>query len=266
MVLTDIFLGGDGRLRSGWRCAIFAAGFVVCAVVAVVALSLAVGADRLRGSDGTFWNLAIVNVAFFISALCVGWLCNRFLDRLPFAALGASFTNGWLRHLGFGLVLGTLTLCLAVGITVVMGGESFAINQVDAAGIERTLLISLLIFIVGAAAEESLFRWYLMQTFFHSQLASFGILFTSFIFASGHIGNKDPTFLSWLNTFLAGIWFAVAFWRTGSLWFPFGMHLMWNWMQGSIFGIEGGIACTIALLSSTALIWFWPKSKQKAQP
>lgn len=296
MVLNDIFFASDGRLRSGWRCAVFAAGFVACAVLLVFALSLFVGTARLHSSDGTLWNLAVVNVAFLASALFVGWLCNRFLEKLPFAALGATFSKGWLKYLGLGVALGAVTLCLAVSIAAAAGGETFVLDQVDPASLERTLLVSLLIFIVGAAAEESLCRGYLMQTFFHSRLAAFGVLFTSFIFASGHIGNEGSTVFSWLNTFLAGVWFGVAFWRTGSLWFPFGMHLMWNWMQGAIFGIEvsgltdvttapllkeidrgptwltgetygieAGIACTIAILASTALIWFWPRAKPQLQ-
>ncbi|HMS10020.1 MAG TPA: CPBP family intramembrane metalloprotease, partial [Pyrinomonadaceae bacterium] len=98
---------------------------------------------------------------------------------------------------------------------------------------------------------------------------------------------------SWGNTFLAGIWFAVAYLRTRDLWFATGLHVMWNWMQGAFFGIEvsglrelipapllmetdagpawltggtygleGGIACTIALLISTAVIWFVPGPKR----
>ena len=295
-MLRKIFLDADGRLRSGWRCTIFAAGFVILTALLVMMLSVMAGPDLLSGPNGLLANLAIGNSAILVSALLIGWLCNRYLDRLPFSSLGVSFSGGWLKHLGLGLLLGTLTLSLAVGIAFAAGGESFAIDQVDTASIEHTLLISLLIFVVGAAAEEALCRGYLMQTFFHSRLAVFGVLFTAFVFASGHIGNKDSTILSWLNTFLAGIWFGVAFWRTGSLWFPFGMHLMWNWMQGAFFGIEvsgltditaapilkeidrgpawltgenygieAGIACTIALLASTALIWFWPRMKPQPE-
>jgi len=37
---------------------------------------------------------------------------------------------------------------------------------------------------------------------------------------------------------LAGVWFGVAYLKTRDLWFPWAIHLMWNWTQGSIFGIE----------------------------
>jgi len=82
------------------------------------------------------------------------------------------------------------------------------------------------------------------------------------------------------------VWLAIAYLRTRSLWLPFGLHWSWNWTQASLlglpvsginrvaptpvlhafnagpdwltggaYGIEGGAACTIALLASTLVVW-----------
>ncbi|MDQ3747226.1 MAG: CPBP family intramembrane metalloprotease, partial [Acidobacteriota bacterium] len=79
---------------------------------------------------------------------------------------------------------------------------------------------------------------------------------------------------------------AVAYRRTRSLWFPFGLHFGWNWVQGAVlgspvsgitqitpdpllrfndigptwigggaYGLEGGAACTLALLSAILFVW-----------
>ncbi|MGB7926161.1 MAG: CPBP family intramembrane glutamic endopeptidase [Pyrinomonadaceae bacterium] len=89
-----------------------------------------------------------------------------------------------------------------------------------------------------------------------------------------------------MNTTLAGVWLAVAYLRTRSLWFPLGIHWSWNWMMGAVlglpvsgierlapsplmrvtdagpawltggaYGVEGGAACTVALIVSTIFIW-----------
>lgn len=289
MGFKELFYDPAARIRSGWRFAIFVAGFVLLATICAAALSRLFPPALAEGSYGSAVYIVLFNLCILMPALLVGWLCNRYLDGLPFAALGASFRKNWFKHLVIGLALGALTLSIAVGIAAACGGESFVIDQVEWPSIWRTIVLSLVIFTVGAAAEEALCRGYLMQTFFHSKLAAFGIVFTAFIFASGHIGNPNSTLLSWLNTFLAGVWFGVAFWRTGSLWFPFGMHLMWNWMQGAFFGIEvsgltditaapllkeidrgpawltgeaygieAGVACTVALIISTTILYFWP--------
>lgn len=107
-----------------------------------------------------------------------------------------------------------------------------------------------------------------------------------------HLGNANSNIVSTINTALAGIWLGAAYLKTRNLWFPFGIHLMWNWFQGAVFGIEvsgitqfttapilheidsgpawltgesygieGGIACTIALIVSMALIYFLPNLK-----
>jgi membrane protease YdiL (CAAX protease family) len=103
-------------------------------------------------------------------------------------------------------------------------------------------------------------------------------------FALLHWQNPGATVVSTANTALAGVWLAVAYLRTRSLWFPLGIHWSWNlvqgpvlglavsgqnfsshtllhatdlgpaWLTGGRYGIEGGVACTIALLLSTGFI------------
>ena len=92
--------------------------------------------------------------------------------------------------------------------------------------------------------------------------------------------------LPFINTTLAGVWLGAGYLRTRSLWFPIGLHWSWNWTMGAIlglpvsgieiltpapliratdagpawltggaYGVEGGAACTLALLISTIFIW-----------
>jgi hypothetical protein len=44
----------------------------------------------------------------------IGWLCGKYLEGLPFRALGAWFTGGWAVHLIAGIIIGTATIALAV--------------------------------------------------------------------------------------------------------------------------------------------------------
>jgi membrane protease YdiL (CAAX protease family) len=169
-------------------------------------------------------------------------------------------------------------------------GITFTVNTTSAgSAIASTLLTSLLIMAAGAASEEALFRGYLLQTFARSRLAWIGVVITSLLFAFAHNDNPSANPLALANTVLAGGWFAAAYFKTSDLWFPFGIHLTWNWLQGPFFGInvsgiaefspdpvlkaidsgpawltggsygvEGGIACTIALIISTGLIYLLP--------
>jgi membrane protease YdiL (CAAX protease family) len=184
---------------------------------------------------------------------------------------------------------------MAVLIPLVAGRENFVINPIGSETLTNSLLMSLAVFAVAAAWEEAFFRGYLLQTFVRSGFAIWAVLGMSCFFGLVHMGNKDATLLSGTNTALAGIVFSLAYLKTRDLWFPFGIHLMWNWMQGSFFGIEvsgvtslakepflreidsgpewltgasygieGSISCTAALVILGILIYVIPSLKPDA--
>ena len=290
MNAQDIFFNEFGRLRSGWRFTVFLVSYMIFTaslsvgfVTFLTALPIGAGENSLLTMLGSF----------FIAAACavfLGWFYANNLEDLPFRSLGLWRTKNWFKNLLFGLLIGAVSIGFAALIPFLSGAISFESNiSAGSSPILLTLSVTLLIFIVGAIAEETLFRGYLLQTMARSKLFVIGTLLTSVLFASVHNTNPGANLFSWLNTFLAGIWFCVAYWKTRDLWFPFGIHLTWNWFQGSIFGInvsglgdlatapllrsedfgpvwltgggyglEGGIACTFALIFSGVLIWILP--------
>jgi uncharacterized protein len=293
MEIKKLLFDEAGRLRSGWRFLVFAVGFIGTTVVAG---ALVIGSFTILGIEpNTLGPASFVlgSLSSLVSALLIGWLCGKYFEGLPFRALGAWFTKGWLWNFLAGILLGTATFALAAGFGSLFGRLGFSLNVASSTtAILSTLAISFVIFSVAAAFEEALFRGYIFQTFVRSELVVFAIVFTSLLFATVHNANPSATTLSWVNTFIAGIWFAVAYLKTRDLWLAFGLHLAWNWTQGSIFGvevsglteivkdplmreadggpawitggeygIEGGIVTTIALLVSTAVVYLLPFQK-----
>jgi hypothetical protein len=62
----------------------------------------------------------------------------------------------------------------------------------------------------------------------------------SALFAAAHLGNPNAGgVLSWafFNTIAIGVLLAVAYLRTRTLWFPFGIHFGWNFALGFVFGL-----------------------------
>lgn len=281
--------GADGVLRSGWRFAIFTLLFLSGGALFG---SLALGAlyafsPMVRPGSPVFFIVnSLVSLAV---ALVAGWLCGRYLERLPFSSFGTSVEGPWIRNLLLGLILGIVTFAFGAGLGVAGGGLSFSFSQSTASDVLWTLFISFLVFAAAAAFEEALFRGYILQTFVRSELSLVGVILTSLLFASVHNANPGATTLSWVNTFIAGVWFGVAYLKSRDLWLPFGAHLAWNWAQGSIFGvevsglteivkspflresdagptwltggnygIEGGVIATVALILSTVAIKYLP--------
>ncbi len=286
----EIFINEAGRVRSGWRFAIFfVALFLLSGVLGGVFgailyyLPIGFSPDSLLG-------FLVPQFILLTLAVFLGWLCGRFLEGLPFRALGAWFTKNWLTDFAWGFLIGGASIGLAALILIAFGATVFRFNEnAGQSAIGLTLGISFVIFACGAAAEEAFFRGYIFQTFTRAKLALFAVALTSLIFAAMHTSNPSANYLSFFNTLLAGIWFGAAYLKTRTLWLAFGIHLAWNWMQGAVlgisvsgitsittapflqatnvgspvltggdYGIEGGFACTIALIISTLVIWFQP--------
>lgn len=288
-----IFFGKDGKIRVGWRAGLFLVTFFLISAPLVFA-SIVILAQLPFGQTPTgFLPLVLPFAISSIVAIFLGWGFGRLFEDLPFLAFGISFYGSWLKNFGVGCVIGAVAIGSAVLIAVMSGGISLAVNRESSSGsIATSLATTFVIFLVGALSEEALCRGYLLQTFVRSQLAWVGIILTSLLFAMGHLGNESVDKLPLVNTFLAGIWFSVAYLKTRDLWFPFGIHFIWNWLQGPFFGInvsgydemsahpifratvngpewltggsygiEGGIACTTAIVISIGVIYFLPKPK-----
>jgi len=293
MQTTDLFINPQGRLRSGWRLAIFVALFVfgfvaLLTAVAVGASLLMTRATFVRLVEGGIWGLVLQSVVMFGAAAAVGWGCARLIEDLPWRSLGWGLHRGWLRDLLLGVGLSAAAIGLVALVGLAFGGYRFGLNAGAGWGaVLKTLVGSGLVILLGAAAEEMLFRGYPLQTTLRSWRGPAAVALSSAAFALVHLSNPNVApFFTLVNTTLAGVWLAVAYWRTRSLWFPFGLHWGWNWTMGAVlgapisgitemtpeplllfedagpawlggggYGFEGGAACTLALLAVTAFIW-----------
>src|SRR6185369_17597953 len=100
MGISSLFIGLDGKLRSGWRFAVFVAIFLLLVVILQVPLFIAFGPE---GDSLTTSGLVFQGLSILIPALLVGWFCNRVFEKHSFEDLGASFSPGWLKHFAIGL-------------------------------------------------------------------------------------------------------------------------------------------------------------------
>lgn len=290
MNITEIFLNAYGRLRSGFRFLIFLFVFLFLSLPLTSLFSQFISTLPPEYAQNNFVGFSFSMIISLSVAVALGAACGYLIEDLPVRALGLSFDKNFFRDLLFGLIFGAASLCLAAAIAMIFGGLSFQVNQTaQNPAILNTLTTTFIIFALGAVSEEVIFRGYMLQTLSRSKLAWGGVILTSFLFASAHNANPNATLFSWINTFLAGVWFCAGYLKTRTLWFPIALHFAWNWLQGAVlginvsglkelapapilqaidtgptwltgghYGIEGGIACTTALIVSTAAIWFSP--------
>ena len=284
--MRDIFINEFGRLRSGWRALIFVATFIALIFLITSVLRVIFIFIGPSGSSTAAQFIAelIFRVGLLASALGAGYFCARYLEGLPWRSLGLTFHSGWLRDLVFGFAIGFASLVVAVAIA--SKGFRFSLSNTGWSSIVRSMIGSGVLLFAAAVAEEAMFRGYGLQTLSRAKLAWLGVLLTSVPFGLVHLTNPNVVpGVTFVNTALAGIWLAAAYLRTRSLWLPIGVHWAWNWalgwffglpisglqlvstpliqtqdngpkwLTGGSYGIEGGVACTIALILFTAFLW-----------
>src|SRR5882724_6687923 len=92
------------------------------------------------------------------------------------------------------------------------------------------------ILLMSAASEELMFRGYPMQVLMKGIGALPAMVTMSTLFGVLHIFNPQASLLSTLNTVIAGFMLSLAYFKTRSLWFPYGIHLGWNLGLGPVVG------------------------------
>ncbi len=219
---------GTLRLRSGWRLLLFAFLSALC----IAFLGWALVPRPLR--PGVEWPLYLTDIG---GTLLATWVCLR-LENLPWGDVGLRIGARWARHLGLGFLLGCLVMLLGTLALWIAGGVHWAPRP---GGGLRAMASGFGLYLLVALSEELTFRGYGFQRLLEG-LGPWGAqLLGGLWFAWAHWSNPGmthPVQKAWatLNITLAAVFLGYAYLRTRSLALPIGLHLGWNWMQGSVLG------------------------------
>lgn len=170
----------------------------------------------------------------FASAAVANAITVRVYERGQLSDLGLGWTADSKREVLIGFA------AAAAAAVVILAGPALAGYAYfeRAPGVEHPFASFIFVSIVllfGAAGEEMLFHGYAFQLLVRSLGAFATILPVSILFGFEHLRNPNATLLSAVNTTLWGILLGYAYWRTGALWLPIGLHFGWNFTL-PIFG------------------------------
>lgn len=243
----------EGRPRMPWRLALAAALFAVTGLLAVVAASAVAGplggllAPLLATGAGSVAVTAtsVALVTTFVAADV--YVAGRLFDRRRFRDFGFRFGPNWWLDFGFGLALGFVLMTgvflveLAAGWVTVVG--FFAAN---ASGLSFApgFLLSLVVYLAVGFYEELLARGYLLTNVAEGLSGHLGdrgatavaVAVSSALFGLVHATNPNATAVSTATIALAGVFLALGYVLTGELALPIGLHIAWNFVQGSVYG------------------------------
>ncbi len=144
---------------------------------------------------------------------------------------------GMFRAALLGVSSGVVGLAVALLLAAGLGAATLApLAPLGAGTLALGVAISACITLSQAAAEEILFRYWLLPVLASRWGVWAGLGVTALLFAAAHlvIGTASP--LGLLNIFLAGVLFGLLVLRTGRLSAAIGAHWAWNWCERSIAG------------------------------
>lgn len=174
--------------------------------------------------------------ATFLLAYLAG---ARWIERRPVRELALRRA---LPELASGLALG-FALFSAVMAVLWATGVYHPAGWGDAKGIRSGLALA----VMAGFLEELLFRGILFRLSSRIVGTWGALLFTSALFGLAHLGNKGATLSSGIAIMLeAGVLLGAAYVVTGRLWLPIGLHIAWNFTEGSFYGLQvsGNTAAT----------------------
>jgi membrane protease YdiL (CAAX protease family) len=319
---NGVFFGRYG-MRAGWGMLIFVAVFLLLTVIAAMFSLAATGKMHevmaARAFAHAHPNLpkprihmdfvprfVIVNDGItFLGLLGACFLFSK-AERRPLRAygIGSYRVRDILPGAFWGLAM------MSVLIAVLYSAHLLVFDGRNEYGTHAILygIGWLIAFLAVGFSEEYIFRGYLQYTLMrgviglaerisatNARVIAFWIAATilSLQFAFAHMGNGGETFFGLVQVFIAGITFAYALWRTGSLWWGIGFHMTWDWAQSFLFGVadsgnvsvgrlftthaqgktifsggptgpEGSIFATVALLLTIVVIYFTHPGMQPA--
>lgn len=141
--------------------------------------------------------------------------------------------HGALPEIAGGMLTGLGLFCLVMGIVWAAGAY-----HPEGWGAHTMLARGFLFALLAGIVEEILFRGLLFRLF-SKVLGTWGaLLLTSALFGLAHAANPGATVSSSLAIALeAGILLGAAYAATTRLWLPIGLHVGWNFTEGSLFGM-----------------------------
>jgi membrane protease YdiL (CAAX protease family) len=273
-MIKSIFWNEDEhRVRALWRQILqVALWFILWQGLSILAAKLIgpfiqVQNGRPTNILGYFpFGPAIIAAASLLSV----WIMARFINREPFKLFGFRFTRNWWVDCGFGLLLGLVLTTLVFLVELLAGWVTITrtfFSGVAGVPFFPLILISLLTFIGAAFNEEPFFRGYPIRNLAQGikgsrvspQVAIVLIwLLSSVAFGLFHSGNPHAVLRGLVNIGLAGILFGLSYVLTGSLGLSIGIHIAWDFTQGSFFGTPVAGTTPNAIVSLIAVAQHGP--------
>ena len=192
-------------------------------------------------------------ISLFSTALMIlgVWIYCRFLEKRRIPSLG--FRKGHiLREYLIGIGITFVMISAAALIGLLTGAYSFSLTPKLSVGLFLLFMIG---YMIQGASEEVLCRGYLMVSVTRRNKPWIAVLVSSLVFSLLHLGNPGFNFIAFVNIALCGASYGLYILKRGNIWGACALHSFWNFFQGNFWGISvsgTGWGQSASILTATA--------------
>lgn len=281
MTAGALFVSAQGRLRSGWRVALFLLLLSVFAPVAQIITAIPGWVLPARDARVIVASeVPLTWVSLIVAALAAHLVMLAFVDRTGWGYVGLARRAASPRPVAAGFALGGLAIGLPCVLLLAIGWLALVRAPDTASLIGRELATVLAVLIPAALAEELLVRGYLLSALADGMGRRWSVIATSVAFALMHARNPGMAPGALVVVALAGVFLGALRFATASLYAAWAAHLAWNlvlgvllhalvsgttialagwrtidsgpdWATGGSWGPEGGVPAAAGLLVAT---------------
>lgn len=235
LLLTE----SERRPRALWRLALHLAAFLFLSGCFAAPLLffpdvLAPGPIRIE------WML-VSALAGALAITLTTYLARRLIDRRSFGSLGLSLSAHAIPDLLVGFLIPLAQMGTVYIVEVAFGWsrwQGWAWETEPLSDVLAGVLVGLAAFLLIGYQEELLSRGYQLQNLVEGSGLQQALLISSAIFALLHLANPGASFAAIIGLLLAGYFLAFGLLRTGALWMSIGLHVGWNFFEGTVFGFQ----------------------------
>ena len=224
---NNLLLDADHYLRSGWKVLLFFLSVIVLYYLSAVLAKL----SRVVPAQSFLF-------LFYIDVLIATFLMLRFIDRRRLSSVGFPYHGKILKEMLVGFFIGAVLIGIVGGTELAVGAVKLSLrSSFSVPLLARNFGLSFLFFGYFAIGEELIFRGYPYQALVEGMGAVGATILMSVLFGLLHLMNPNATVFSTVNTMLAGALLSIAYLKTRTLYFPFGIHFAWNFVQSFILSL-----------------------------
>ncbi|MBD3402551.1 CPBP family intramembrane metalloprotease [candidate division GN15 bacterium] len=274
----------------GWlRALLFFVAFLILTVIQSIVVVLITGFQSLDDFSAAMVTptMVVIEAVQLLVVLGLLWLFCRFLDRRSVKSIGFSLERQYKWDLLAGLLWG-VGLVTAIFLGLWLFG---AVRVVSVQFPITTILIMAAVMISIGVREEIVMRGYMLNNLMQSANKYLSLLLIAMVFALAHGLNPNVSWIGLTNIIIAGLLLGIYYIHQKNLWFPIGLHIGWNYVQGVVwgspvsgmdipsvvtlefvgperwtggdFGFEASLATTVITIIATILIHFRYRDGQR---